>query len=144
MPFSRIVRVLNANVILVICIQIINLVNCIVQISSDCGGIKGISILYSFLSKSTQLLINCRHFADADAGFLHVLQRVLCGLQGSRSCECFDDLLCCSSGTTNPVLHIYNHQVSLLQRIRKTCIIKPMWSKVFTRPRSERDSALLY
>ena len=50
-PFSLIVKLLNASVFVVIGIQVLNLINCIVQISSDCGGIHGLSILYSILSK---------------------------------------------------------------------------------------------
>ena len=50
-PYLTIVRVLNANVYLVVGIQLISLINCFAQVASDCDKIHGISVLYAFLSK---------------------------------------------------------------------------------------------
>ena len=50
--YTRMSRALNINVIVVFIIQILNLINTFVQITSDCEHIRTISILYSFLSKS--------------------------------------------------------------------------------------------
>ena len=50
-PYLTIVRVLHANVYLVIGIELISLINCFAQVASDCDKIHGISVLYAFLSK---------------------------------------------------------------------------------------------
>lgn len=53
-PFKRICQVLNANVFVVILIQLISLINCFSQIANagTCEKIKVVFLLYALLSKS--------------------------------------------------------------------------------------------
>ena len=50
-PVLRIVKMLQINVFLVYTIEFVNLINCIIQISSDCDKVHYRFIIYSIVSK---------------------------------------------------------------------------------------------
>ena len=50
-PVLRVVKLLQINVFLVYSIEFVNLINCIIQISSDCDKVHAREIIFSIVSK---------------------------------------------------------------------------------------------
>ncbi len=50
-PVLRVVKLLKINVFLVYAIEFVNLINCIIQISSDCDKVHAREIIFSIVSK---------------------------------------------------------------------------------------------
>ena len=50
-PVLRVVKLLKINVFLVYAIEFVNLINCIIQISSDCDKVHAREIVFSIVSK---------------------------------------------------------------------------------------------